>query len=127
MPVTSVHFIGREMTKRLVIVFSLLDMLLMGAALVGSTQYVARKLSYDPGLGPPATTLASGPIYEPWAWFEWDERFHRYAPGVFGAATLITCGALVVSVASLLGLAFLKGRGRGGSTSHPRGGSCAIP
>jgi DMSO/TMAO reductase YedYZ heme-binding membrane subunit len=35
------------MTKRLLIVFSLLGLLLMGAALVGSTQYVARKLRSD--------------------------------------------------------------------------------
>ena len=106
------------MTKRLLIVFSLLSLLLMGAALVGSTQYVACKLRYDRRLGPPATTVANVPIYEPWAWFEWDERFHRYAPGVFGAANLITYGALVISLAPLVLLALVKGRGRGGSTSH---------
>jgi type IV secretion system protein VirD4 len=71
-----------------------------------------------PHLGPPVTSFAGLPVYAPWAWLEWDDRFHRFAPRVFGTANLITYGTLVISLVPILVIAFVKGRGRGGSTSH---------
>src|SRR6185295_18837176 len=83
-----------------------------------STQYVARQLRYHRHLGAPVTTMGGTPVYRPWAWLEWDDRFHRYAPRVFETASLVTYGALACVLVPSLALAFVSRRGGRNSTSH---------
>ncbi len=105
------------MTKR-VLLLSGVGLVLLFAALAGSTQYVASQLRYHRHLGPPLATFAGVRLYTPWAWLEWDERLHRFAPRVFETAGVITYGALGVMLLPLVLVGLLRGRDARASTSH---------
>ena len=105
------------MSKRILLLSSL-GLVVIGAALMASTQYVAGQLRYHSHLGAPVTRLAGVPVYWPWAWLEWDERMRRFAPRVFATASLVTYGAMAGVLVPLLAVAFRPGRGARGSTSH---------
>ena len=97
---------------------SLLGLVVVGLALAVSTQYVAATFGFHRQLGPPLGTVGGVRIYPPWAWLEWDERLHRFAPRAFAIASVVTYGALVVVIAPLVALAVVSsGRSRE-STSH---------
>jgi type IV secretion system protein VirD4 len=105
------------MSKR-ALVFSLFGLASIAVASAVSTQYVARQLRYHPHLGAPVMTVRGTPVYRPWAWLEWDDRFHRYAPRVFETASLVTYGVLACVLVPALALAFVGRPGARGSTSH---------
>ncbi|HEX3905181.1 MAG TPA: IncP-type conjugal transfer protein TraG [Polyangia bacterium] len=104
------------MRKR--VLLSLLGLVVVGLALAASTQYVAATLGFHRQLGAPLTTVAGVRVYPPWAWLEWDERLHRFAPRAFAIASVVTYGALLVIVASLVALAAVGNRRSRESTSH---------
>jgi type IV secretion system protein VirD4 len=105
-------------TKKRALLFSLAAVVLVAAALTVSTQYVASHLGYHRHLGAPLTKIIGRPVYPPWAWLEWDDRLHRFAPRVFATASFITYGALVAVLGPLVALAFVRGRSSRASTSH---------
>jgi type IV secretion system protein VirD4 len=100
------------------LMLSIVSFLVIAAALIGSTQYVAKRLMYSRHLGAPVTTIARVPIYPPWAWLEWDERLHRFAPGVFATASAVTYGALVLVLVPLVVFALAGSRRSRESTAH---------
>jgi type IV secretion system protein VirD4 len=104
------------MSKRILSIAAL-GLVVTAAALMASTQYLARELRYHPRLGSPLARLAGVPIYRPWSGLEWDERWHRSAPRVFATASLVMYGALATGLAPLVALGFLKRRAAG-STAH---------
>jgi hypothetical protein len=105
------------MPKRILLV-SIFSLVVIGATLMASTQYVASQLGYHRHLGAPAGRLAGVPVYRPWAWLEWEERMRRFAPRVFATASLVTYGAMAGVLVPIVALAFLRGGGARGSTSH---------
>ncbi len=105
-------------TKQRALRLSLGGLLMVTSGLTISTQYVASRLGYHRHLGRPLTDIIGRPFYAPWAWLEWDDRLHRFAPGVFATASLITYGTLVAVLGPLVALAFTRSRGSRESTSH---------
>jgi type IV secretion system protein VirD4 len=105
------------MSNRFVFALSSLSLLFTALAIAASTQYVARELGYQRRLGPSVFTIGTTPIYEPWAWFAWDDRFHRYAPRLFTTANLLTYGTFLTTMLPVV-FASLRARGKEGSTSH---------
>jgi len=97
---------------------SFLGFVVVGLALAASTQYVAATFGFHRQLGTPLATVAGMRVYTPWAWFEWDERLHRFAPRAFAIASVVTYGVLVVIVAPLIALAAVGNRRSRESTSH---------
>ena len=97
---------------------SLLGLVVVGFALAASTQYVAATFGFHRQLGTPLATVAGVRLYPPWAWLEWDERLHRFAPRAFATASVVTYGALVVVLASMVALAAVGNRRSRESTSH---------
>ncbi len=90
---------------------------LLAASFVCATQYAAARLSYHRRLGPPALVLAGTPVYAPWAWLAWSERFGAAAPNVFATAQAINFGGGLASFALLL-IAASRRKGSAASTAH---------
>ena len=69
-----------------------------------STQWVAYKLGYQPGLGEPWFVIADTSIYYPWRLFEWWYAYEAYAPDVFRrAGTLAAGGGLLGTATAIAG------------------------
>ena len=54
-------------------------LLMLLAANVASTQFVAHRLHYHPALGHPIVAH----LYRPWSWISWKSQFAESAPSVF--------------------------------------------
>lgn len=81
-----------------------------------ATQYTAARLSYSQRLGAPLIVVARTPLYAPWAWLGWSQRFDKAAPAVLAAAQGIGFGGALVAVLFVAAAAGMKGRS--GSTAH---------
>lgn len=87
------------------------------AGLSGATQYTAWRFHYNQRLGPALVVMAQTPLYAPWAWLSWSQRFERATPKPFAVAQGITFGGGLAAFLILLGAA--RGlRGRTASTAH---------
>jgi type IV secretory pathway TraG/TraD family ATPase VirD4 len=87
------------------------------AGLSASTQYVAARLHYAPGLGPSRFVLGDVRVYAPWAWVGWTQRYGTRAPTLFrNAGGITTIAALVGCVPALL--VALRRKRSGLSTAH---------
>ena len=86
------------MSSRTVVAVALSALILV-AANMAATQFLAWRFSYHPALGAPWM----GRLYAPWAWVIWRARFHDTAPNAFAtlnagfglAGALAAAGALV--------------------------------
>jgi type IV secretion system protein VirD4 len=81
-----------------------------------ATQYTAARLSYSRRLGAPPLVVGGTPLYAPWAWLGWAERFEPAAPSVFAAAQGIGFGGALVAVLLVAAAARLNRRSE--STAH---------
>ncbi len=90
---------------------------LVAAGLTASTQYVAAQLHYDPHLGDAWTEVRGTPVYPPWAWFVWSDRYGRQFPVVFRNASAISTLAALLGVA-VVALASARRRRTAVSVAH---------
>ena len=67
----------------------------------GATQWTAKELGSQPGLGAPWFIVSGTPIYKPWRLFQWWYAYEAYAPGVFarGGASAASGGLLGILAA----------------------------
>src|SRR5580704_1063309 len=72
---------------------------LVAAGMWTATQYVASSLDYAPELGPPWMVVRGTPVYRPWAWFGWNDRWGRRFPVLFRNASGMTTAASLVGIA----------------------------
>jgi type IV secretion system protein VirD4 len=93
---------------------------LVAAGLSASTQYVAAELHYNPQLGDAWTVVASTPVYPPWAWLGWSDRYGRQFPVVFRNASALSTLAALLGVAVV---AAVSGRRRRTVASVAHGSS----
>ncbi|MGD0680260.1 MAG: type IV secretory system conjugative DNA transfer family protein, partial [Polyangiaceae bacterium] len=98
--------------------FSLVALLLLSlAGLWVSTETVAAGLRYPSELGPPWVVVGSLPIYPPWAWIAWSDRYESRSPTLFrNASGMTTLGALTGCALAAVGA--LRRRGSSPSRSH---------
>jgi type IV secretion system protein VirD4 len=101
-------------TSKLCVVLALA---LLGASFVGATEYVAAHVAFDRRLGPPVFAVFGTPVYAPWAWIGWAQRFEQSAPRVFAVAQAINFGGAAVAFLPLL-VAMAVARGASDSTVH---------
>ncbi len=90
---------------------------LVAAGLSASTQYVAAELHYDPHLGDAWTEVRGTPVYPPWAWFVWSDRYGRQFPVLFRNASAISTLAALLGVA-VVALASARRRRTADSVAH---------
>ena len=90
---------------------------LVAAGLSASTQYVAAELHDDPHLGAPWTAVGSTPVYPPWAWVGWSDRYSRQFPVVFRNASAMSTLAALLGVA-VVALATARRRRTAASVAH---------
>jgi type IV secretion system protein VirD4 len=90
---------------------------LVAAGLFTSTQYVAAELHDDPHLGGGWTTVVGTPIYPPWAWLGWSDRYGRQFPVVFRNASAMSTLAALLGVA-VVALASARRRRTVASVAH---------
>ncbi|MHA7857808.1 MAG: conjugal transfer protein TraG [Henriciella sp.] len=93
-------------TKVLIGTFCLVCLIILFSTW-GATQWTARELGYQPGLGRPWFMMGDTPIYRPWRLFQWWYAYEAYAPGVFARAGFMAAGggflgAVVAVIGSLL-------------------------
>ena len=81
---------------------------------------MASELHYHPQLGPPWIVLRGAPVYAPWAWFAWSDRYGRQLPVLFRNASGISTLAALLGVAAA---AALSAVGRRSATSVAHGSS----
>ena len=70
---------------------------LFAGSFSAATQYTAAGLGYQRPLGPAVGVLAGTPVYPPWAWLAWSQRFEAAAPQGFGVAQGINFGGAVTA------------------------------
>jgi type IV secretion system protein VirD4 len=87
------------------VAFLVLASALFVGSLWGSTQYTAARFGFSRRLGPPLLVVARTPLYAPWAWLAWAERFERAAPEPFAVAQGITFGGAIAAFLILMGAA----------------------
>ena len=87
------------------------------AALSASTQYVAAELHDDPHLGAAWTAVGGTPVYPPWAWLGWSDRYSRQFPVVFRNASAMSTLAALLGVA-VVALASARRRRTAASVAH---------
>jgi type IV secretion system protein VirD4 len=90
---------------------------LVVVGLSASTQYVAAELHYDRQLGDAWTEVRGTPVYPPWAWVAWSDRYGRQLPIVFRNASAVSTLAALVGVA-VVAVASARRRRMAASVAH---------
>ena len=80
-------------TKARLIGLAYLSLLIVGVNSI-CTQFVADRLGYNPVLGNPLFAH----VYNPFAWWEWLQKFRSYAPNTYGLAAIIFVLGTVLSM-----------------------------
>src|SRR5205823_14994117 len=74
------------------------------AGLWGATEWTARRLGFQPALGPAWFFAAGVPVYEPYLFFAWWYHFDAYASGIFfEGAAWATGGSVMAVVVAIAG------------------------
>ncbi len=73
--------------------------LMLLAANVASTQFVAHRLHYHPALGHPIVAH----VYRPWSWISWKSQFAESAPSVFRQLHAAQSAGVALGLLILLG------------------------
>lgn len=73
--------------------------------LSAATQKVARSCNYDPVLGTPLFSVASGPFYSPHKYIVWYIELKKYIPHIISSGTPYVFGGIVVTALILYFLA----------------------
>ena len=74
-------------------------LLMLLAANVASTQFVAHRLHYHPALGHPIVAH----LYRPWSWISWKSQFAESAPSVFRQLHAAQSAGVALGLLVLLG------------------------
>lgn len=93
----------------------------LGVALGGtwaSTQWTARALGYQAGLGPAWFHVLGMPAYEPWKLFEWWYLYGAYAPRVFERGGIMAASSGMGATAAAIAMAVWRARLAGQVTTY---------
>ncbi len=78
--------------------------LIIAAAMLAATQFVAISFGFDPALGKPWFTIGETALYYPWRLFEWWFAYEAYAPDVFmRGGAIAASGGMLGAAAAIAG------------------------
>lgn len=83
-----------------------------------STQVVAKRLAYQPVLGPPLLVIKGWPVYAPWKFLSWYFHFGAYAPRQFENALWFSYLGSISGVIFAVYLSLVRARRKKIPTSH---------
>ena len=81
------------MNKLIAVLFSFFPVIW---GLSAATQKVAKACNYDPLLGEPLFTVASGPFYAPHKYIVWYMELKKYIPHIINSGTPYIFGGIVI-------------------------------
>ena len=85
-------------------------LLIVLAAIWGSTQWTAWRLGYQPQLGEPWTHVLGIPLYPPPAFFLWWFAYDAYAPRIFIEGAIITVSGTLAAVVFAFAMSIWRAR-----------------